>query len=327
MTREITLREAIHQVTASAMARDPRVFLMGEDMTNWGGGFRMFTGLEKRFPTQVFDTPLAESAIAGAATGAALMDTRPIALISYGDFLPIAMDHVVNSAAKIRYQHGGDTGCPVVFVVPTGGGLHYGMHHSQSVEAWFMHVPGLRVVLPSTPADAAGLLLSAIRHPDPVLFFVPKVLLDVRGVVADPPLPVPIGRARIARDGSDVSVITVGSSVAKALDAADVLAALGISIEVIDLRSLSPLDDETMLASVRKTEHVVVVHEGCRTGGIGAEVAARLSEKGFWHLERPIERVASPDIPVPFSPALEVRYLPQTDQIVEAVQRLFAEEV
>jgi pyruvate dehydrogenase E1 component beta subunit len=326
MTREMTMRQAIHDMAQNEMERDPRVFVLGEDMISNGGGFRMFGGLAERFPGRVFDTPLAESAIAGAAAGAALADTRPIALISYCDFTTIAMDHIVNSAAKFRYQYGGKKGCPVVYVIPTGAGLHYGVHHSQALEAWFIHVPGLRAVMPTTPADAAGLLCSAVRDPDPVLFFVPKMLLDARGPVADPPELTPFGKARIARSGNDATIITYGVTVKQSLEAAEALAAQGIQTEVIDLRSLAPMDDETVLTSVRKTERVVVVHEGCRTGGIGAEIVARINEGAFWHLERPIGRVASPDIPVPFSPVMESRFVVQTSQIVDAVSRLFAED-
>jgi pyruvate/2-oxoglutarate/acetoin dehydrogenase E1 component len=294
---------------------------MGEDIRNLGGGFGTLQGFAQEFgERRVVDTPISESAIAGAAVGAALVGARPVTEIMFGDLTTIAMDHIVNSAAKVRYQHGGRFGCPVVFRTSTGAGLHYGMHHSQSLEAWYLHVPGLKVVVPGTPYDAKGLLKAAIRDPDPVIVFEHKMLYDLRGPVPEAEYVVPLGQAKVKREGDDATIVALGIMVPKALAAAERLAEEGISVEVVDPRSLCPLDRKLILESVRKTNKVVIAYEDCKTGGVTAEIAGLIAEEGFWSLDAPIVRVSAPDMPVPFSPILEQYYIPGTEDLVEAVR-------
>ena len=321
--REITYRQALAEAAREAMREDDSVFLMGEDLRNMGGGFGVFQGFVEEFgDRRVIDCPISESAIAGAAAGAALVGVRPVAEIMFGDLTTIAMDHIVNSAAKMRYQHGGRVGCPVVFRTATGAGLQYGMHHSQALEAWFLHVPGLKVVVPGTPRDARGLLRAAIRDPDPVMFFEHKMLYDLRGSVPDIDEVIPLGEGEIKREGRDATIVAIGVMVHKALAAAEQLAGEGISVEVVDPRTLNPLDRDLILDSVRRTTRAVVTCEECRTGGVAAEIISLISEEALWDLDAPPIRVTAPDMPVPFSPVMEDYYVPGVEALVEAVQGL-----
>jgi 2-oxoisovalerate dehydrogenase E1 component beta subunit len=321
---EITYLEAIRQALWEEMERDERVFLLGEDIGIYGGAFKITQGfLEKFGEDRVIDTPIAESAIIGAAIGAALMGLHPVAEMQFADFIVCAFDQIVNMAAKFHYRTG--TSVPLVIRAPSGGGVHGGPFHSQNPEGWFFHTPGLKVLAPSTPRDAKGLLKAAIRDPDPVLYFEHKYLYRrVKGKVLDEDFTVPIGRAEIKREGSDLSVVTYGSMVHHAFEAANRLSAKGISVEILDLRTLLPLDREAILASVRKTGKLMIVHEATRTGGIGGEVAAIVAESAFDRLDGPILRVTAPDTPVPFSVPLEEAFLPNVDKIAAAAERLAA---
>ncbi len=321
-----TIVEAIRDGLAEEMRRDWRVILLGEDIGVHGGVFRATDGLYAEFgPERVLDTPLAELGIVGTAIGAALNGLRPVAEIQFADYIYPAMDQIINEAAKIRYRTNGGFGCPIVIRAPYGPGVHGALYHSQSVEAFFCHVPGLKVVTPATPYDAKGLLKAAVRDDDPVLYLEHKrIYRRVRGEVPDTDYVVPIGVAEVRRAGQHVSVITYGAMVHQALEAAEQLATEGISVEVVDLRSLLPLDQETVAASVTKTNKVVICHEDNKTGGIGAEIAAFIAEELFEDLDGPIVRVAALDTPVPFSPALEEAVIPSTRHIVDAVHRLAA---
>jgi len=321
-----TIVEAIRDGLAEEMRRDWRVILLGEDIGVHGGVFRATDGLYAEFgPERVLDTPLAELGIVGTAIGAALNGLRPVAEIQFADYIYPAMDQIINEAAKIRYRTNGGFGCPIVIRAPYGPGVHGALYHSQSVEAFFCHVPGLKVVTPATPYDAKGLLKAAVRDDDPVLYLEHKrIYRRVRGEVPDTDYVVPIGVAEVRRAGQHVSVITYGAMVHQALEAAEQLATEGISVEVVDLRSLLPWDQETVAASVTKTNKVVICHEDNKTGGIGAEIAAFIAEELFEDLDGPIVRVAALDTPVPFSPALEEAVIPSTRHIVDAVHRLAA---
>src|SRR6266851_4947162 len=317
-----TYLEAIREGLREEMARDPNVFLIGEDIGAYGGAFKVTAGFLEEFgERRVVDTPIAESAIVGAAIGASLMGLRPVAEIQFSDFITCGYDQIVNFAAKCRYRWG--AGVPIVIRAPSGGGIHGGPFHSQNPEALFTHTPGLKVVAPSTAYDAKGLIKSAIRDGDPVLFFEHKALY--RRIKEDLPsaeYTVPIGKAAVVRSGEDLSIITYGAMVHAAREAADSLEKEGISIEIVDLRTLAPLDEDTVLASVRKTSKVLLLHEDTMTGGIGGEIAARISEKAFEYLDGPVLRMAAPDTPVPFSPPLEEAFLPSAAGIVEKVRWL-----
>ncbi len=321
--REITYAEAIREALAEEMARDSRVFLMGEDVGVYGGVFTATKGLLERFgPNQVRDTPISEAAIAGAAVGMALMGMRPVADIMYGDFTTIAMDQIVNNAAKMRYMFDGRVKVPMVLRTQGGSGRGNGAQHSQSLEAWFAHVPGLVVIQPSTPYDAKGLMKSAIRDDNPVVFIEHKLLYFSKGMVPDTEYTVPIGKADVKRTGADVTVIATQWMVPRALQAAEALESGGISAEVIDPRTLRPLDEETILESVRKSGKVLVVHEAVTFGGIGAEIAATIMDKAFDSLDAPVMRLGGVDAPIPYSAPLEKAAVPSTDQIRDAVLRL-----
>ncbi len=317
-----TYLEAIRQGILEEMDRDPSVFLLGEDIGVLGGAFRLTAGLLERFgERRVIDTPLSEAGLVGAAVGAALMGLRPVAEIQYIDFITCAFDQVVNFAAKCRFRWG--AAVPLVIRGPAGGGVHAGPFHSQNPEAWFFHVPGLKVVAPATARDAKGLIKSAIRDNDPVLFFEHKALY--RRIKEDLPAAdytVPLGQAAVFRPGSDVSIITYAAMVYVAEQAAETLAQEGVSAEIIDLRTLLPLDEEAILGSVRKTSRVIVLHEDTLTGGVGAEIAARIAEKAFPHLDAPVVRIAAPDCPVPYSPPLESAFIPSAAQVVEKARWL-----
>lgn len=325
-TKTLTLIEAIHEALAEEMARDERVIVLGEDVEE-GGVFRVTEGLLARFgPERVLDTPLAESSIVGVAIGAALNGLRPVAEIQFADFIHPAMDQIINEAAKMRYRSNGSFACPIVIRAPYGAGVHGGLYHSQSVEALFFHIPGLKIVAPSTPYDAKGLLVSAIRDEDPVLYFEHKKAYRlIKGEVPQEEYTVPIGQAEVKRAGDNLTLITYGMMLHHSLAAAEILADEGVSVEVIDLRTLLPLDVDTIAASVRKTGKALIVHEDTLTGGIGAEIAALLAERCFDYLDGPIMRVAAPDIPAaPYSPPLEEFFLPNPDKIVAALRKLAA---
>ncbi len=322
--REITYWQALQEALREEMQRDPRVFLMGEDIGVYGGAFGVTRGLLDEFgPQRVRCTPISEATIVGAATGAAVTGMRPVVEIMFMDFMTLTMDQLANHAAKFHYMYGSQVRVPMVVRTPAGGGRCYGATHSQSLEAWFLHVPGLKVIAPATPADAKGLLLAAIRDDNPVLCVEHKLLYATSGPVPDGSEIVPIGQALVRRAGSDVTLVAYSYYVGVTLQAAEDLAAAGIDAEVIDLRTLAPMDTEAVLASVRKTGRLVCIEEGTRTGGVGAEIAARVAELAYEYLDAPIRRIAATDTPIPFSPALEPVVLPQKDDIVRVVLDLW----
>ena len=304
------------------MSRDSRVFIIGEDVGAYGGAFRVTQGfLEKYGPERIIDTPISETGLIGAAIGAALFGMRPIAELQFIDFIACGFNQIVNYAAKSRYRWGG--GVPIVIRGPAGAGVHGGPFHSQSPESYFMNVPGLKIVVPATPTDAKGLMLAAIRDPDPVIFLEHKFLYRrLKEDVPEGDFITPIGKARIARAGKDLSVITYGAMVHSSLEAAATLSDEGLSVEVVDLRTLLPMDLEAILATVRKTGRALIVHEATKTGGPGGEIAALIAEHAFVHLDAPIVRVAPPDTPVPYSPPLEEFFLPNASKIAEAMRAL-----
>jgi pyruvate/2-oxoglutarate/acetoin dehydrogenase E1 component len=320
-----TFVDAIRRGLREEMAADRSVFCLGEDIAVYGGAFKVTDGLLDEFgPDRVVDTPLAEEAIAGVAIGAAMMGQRPVAEFQFIDFISCAFDQIHNFAAKARYRFG--MGVPVVFRGPCGGGVHGGPYHSQNVESMFLNSAGLKMVQPSTCRDALGLIKAAIRDPDPVLFFEHKFLY--RRIKEDLPedeeILVPIGKARLARPGKHLSVITFGAMIYVALDVAEELRKEGVEMEVLDLRSLFPLDEEAILETVKKTNRVILLHEASRTGGIAGELAAILAEKAFEHLDAPIVRVTAPDTPVPYAPPLEAAFLPDREKLLAASRKLLA---
>lgn len=322
---EIRYVQAINRALADAMQEDASVILLGEDIGAAGGPFGATRGLQERFGAErVRDTPIAEAALTGAAVGAALTGLRPVAEIMFMDFITLAMDALVNQAAKARFMFGGQRGVPMVLRTPHGGGVSAGPQHSQCLEAWFCHIPGLKVVCPATPADAYGLLRAAIADPDPVVMVEHKGLYAMKGEVAEAPEPVPIGRARIARPGRDATVVCYGAAVHWALEAAQNLAAEGVEAEVLDLRSLQPWDEAAVLESLSRTHHLVIAHEAVEAFGVGAEIAARMADTGFDELDGPILRVAAPFTPVPFARPLEAAWRPDAARIAEAVRRTLA---
>ncbi len=318
----LTYLEAIRQAMEQEMMRDSRVFILGEDVGTYGGAFRVTQGfLEKFGPERIIDTPISETGLIGAAIGASLFGMRPIAELQFIDFIACGFNQIVNYAAKSRYRWGG--GVPIVIRGPSGGGVHGGPFHSQNPEAYFMNVPGLKIVVPATPIDAKGLMLAAIRDPDPVLFLEHKFLYRrIREDVPEGDYTTPIGEAKIARAGDDVSILTYGAMVHSSLEAAEIVAAEGVSVEVLDLRTLLPMDRGRILETVKKTGRALIVHEATRTGGPGGEIAALIAEHAFLHLDAPIVRVAPPDTPVPYSPPLEEFFLPNAAKIAEAIRAL-----
>jgi len=320
--RTITFRDAVREALLEEMQRDSTVFVIGECVEG-RSAWRTTRDLSEMFPGRVRDTPISESAIIGAAVGAAMVGMRPVAEIMVGDFLTTCMDELVNQAGKMRYMFGGQTDLPMVVRVPTGMVKNGAAQHSQTFEAMFMHAPGLLVAVPSTPYDAKGLLKSALRGKDPVLFFEYKMLYAIKGDVPDEDFTIPFGKADIKREGSDVTVVAWGSMVQKALEAADTLKQDGISIEVIDPRTLVPLDLPAIIASVEKTHRLVVAEEACRPASAGAEIASLIAERAFYSLDAPIKRVASLPVPKPFSTQLELSVVPQAANIVRAVRELF----
>jgi pyruvate dehydrogenase E1 component beta subunit len=319
--REITYREAIREALREEMRRDDRVFILGEDVATAGGVFKVTQGLLAEFgPERVIDTPLSESAIVGAAVGASLMGMRPVAEVMFADFTAIAMDALVNHAAKIHYMSGGEVSAPLVVRMAYGAGPRWGSHHTQSVESWLANVPGLTIVMPSSPYDAKGLLKAAIRTLNPVIFLEHKLLYGKNGEVPETEYFVPIGKAEVKRAGANVTIVASGLMVDRALDAARTLEQEGVSAEVIDLRSIQPLDEETILASVEKTGRLVIVHEAPVRGGFGGEVAAVVANKALGFLDAPIQRVGAPWTPVPFGPVLVDAYVPKEADIIQAVR-------
>ena len=320
----LTYLEAIRQGIWEEMERDASVFLLGEDIGAYGGAFNLTAGMLEQFgEDRVIDTPISESAIVGAAIGAALMGMRPVAEMQFMDFISCGFDQIVNMAAKIHYRWG--AAVSMVIRGPSGAGVHGGPFHSQSNEMWFAHVPGLKVVAPSTAYDAKGLIKASIRDNNPVIFYEHKYLYRrIKEEVPKQDFVVPLGKAAVRREGSDIALITYGAMVWTALEAADVLAKEGISLEVVDLRTLLPYDEQCVLSSVRKCSKVVLLHEDTRIGGLAGELAALIAEKAFDDLDGPIMRVTAPDTPVPFSPPLEEYYLPNVQKIADAARQLAA---
>lgn len=319
----MTYAEALRDAMRQAMLKDPNVYLLGEDVGAFGGCFGQTGTLFEEFgPKRVVDTPITETAIIGSAVGAAAAGLRPIAEIMFIDFMGVCMDEILNQAAKMRYMFGGKAKLPMVIRTPCGAGISAAAQHSQSLEAWYAHIPGIKVVMPATPADAKGLLMSAIWDDNPVLYIEHKVLLGMKGEVPEGEYTTPIGKADIAREGSDVTIITWSAMLYKALAAAEQLAAEGISAEVIDIRTIAPLDKDAILNSVAKTGRAVILHEATLTGGFGGEISAILADEGFDYLNAPIKRVAAPDCPVPFSPVLEQAWVPNEAKVIAAVKEI-----
>jgi pyruvate/2-oxoglutarate/acetoin dehydrogenase E1 component len=322
---KLNLVQAINQALCHEMERNPDLVLLGEDIGRDGGVFRVTDGLIERFgDRRVVDTPLSESGIVGAAIGMAAYGLTPVVEIQFMGFIYAAMEQLISHAARLRTRTRGRYTCPLVVRAPYGGGIHAPEHHSESTEAFFVHTPGLKVVVPSTPAEAKGLLLSSIRDPDPVLFLEPaKIYRSIKEEVPEGEYSIPLGQARVVLEGKDVTLIAWGAMLHPALKAADQMAGKGVEAEVIDLRTLSPLDSATLLQSVEKTGRAVIVHEAPRTCGLGAEIAAQLCEKALLSLEAPVVRVAGFDTPIPL-PKMEKHYLPDVDQIVEAIEQVVA---
>jgi len=318
----LTYLEAIRLALLEEMQKDERVFVIGEDVGAYGGAFRVTAGFLDTFgESRVIDTPISESAIVGAAIGASLMGMRPVAEMQFIDFISCAFDMLVNYAAKTRYRWG--AGVPIVVRGPCGGGVHGGPFHSQNPESYFMNVPGLKIVAPATPTDAKGLMTAAIRDPDPVIYLEHKFLYRrIKEDVPDGEIVTPIGQARVARVGRDVSILTYAAMLHVALEAAEAAARDGIDVEVVDLRTLLPLDEEAILRSAAKTGKVIVLHEATRTGGPGGEIAAVVAERAFDYLDAPVVRVAPPDTPVPYSPPLEDAFLPNAQKVGDAIRAL-----
>jgi 2-oxoisovalerate dehydrogenase E1 component beta subunit len=322
---EMTLIDAIRLAMDEELARDDNVFIVGEDVGVRGGVFRATQGLFQKYGAErVIDSPLAEDSIVGVGIGAAVYGMRPICEIQFADFIFPAVNQIVNEAAKMCYRSNGEWTVPMVIRAPYGGGIGGGLYHSQSVESFFTHVPGLKVVIPSNPYDARGLLKSAVRDPNPVLFFEPKKGYRlIRGEVPDEDYTVPIGPARVTRSGSDLSLFAYGMMHYYALQAAEKVAQEGIDVEVVDLRTLYPVDRDTILASVRKTSKALIVHEENLTGGYGAEVAATIAEGAFTSLDAPVKRLAAPDVPaVPFSHPMQEWFMPDVEKIAVAIREL-----
>lgn len=320
---EMTFGAAINAALREALSQDEKVFILGEDVGAFGGCFGVTAGLYQDFgPDRVMDTPISETAIIGISVGAAAAGLRPVPEIMFMDFLGVCMDEIFNQAAKMRYMFGGKAKVPITIRAASGAGFSAAAQHSQSLEAWFTHIPGLKVVMPSTPADAKGLLVSAIRDDNPVLFVEHKGLYGLAGEVPGGEYSIPLGQADVKRTGEHVTVVASALMLHRAMEAAGALAGEGVEAEVIDPRTLLPLDKETILKSVEKTGRLVIVHEAVKNSGFGAEIAAMVVEEGFDLLDAPIKRVAAPFVPVPFSPPLEQAYMPSVDSIVQAVKEI-----
>ncbi len=320
--RIMSCSEALAAALDEEMERDESIFIIGEDIRAHEGIFGQFKGLPGKYPERVIDTPISETCIIGAGLGAALTGMRPLIDMHFADFLTTAMDEIVNQTAKIHYMFGGQTKIPLVIWAPDGGGLSAAGHHSQCLESWFTHTPGLKVVVPSEPADVQGLIKTAIRDDDPVLFFQHKKLFAKTGPVPEGEHLIPLGRGDIKRKGRDITVVTYSRMTHLSLEAADQLAKEGIEAEVIDLRSLKPLDFDLIAESIKRTYNVLIIHEACLTGGFGAEIAARIGEELFDYLDAPVTRIGAKDVPIPFSPVMEDFVLPQVRDIVQGVKKV-----
>ena len=322
-TRELTYVKAFNEGMHQIMAEDPDVFLIGEDVAGYGGVFHMFDGLLDSFgEARVKDTPIAEQAIIGLGVGAAARGLRPVCDLMFMDFIGVAMDQIFNQAAKMKYMFGGAVSVPLTITTAGGAGMSAAAQHSQSLEAWLAHVPGLKVALPATPYDAKGLIVGAIRDDNPTIVVLQKKMLGVKGPVPEELYSIPFGQATIAREGSDVTIVAIARMLPEALKAAESLAADGISVEVIDPRTVQPLDTETIVTSVRKTNRALIVHEAVQFGGIGAEISSQIQEEAFDYLDAPVARLAAPFAPVPYAPILENAYVPDAARIEQAVRRL-----
>jgi pyruvate/2-oxoglutarate/acetoin dehydrogenase E1 component len=318
---QILYKEAVRDALREEMRRDERVFLLGLDIGRFGGTYKATEGLWEEFGDErVRDTPLSEAAIAGAAVGAAMTGMRPVAEIMYIDFTTIAMDQIVNQAAKLRYMSGGQARVPVVFRTQEGAGRSSAAQHAQSLESWFAHIPGLKVVLPATPHDVKGLLKTAIRDDAPVVFIEHKLLYNTKGEVPEEEYLIPLGKASVVRQGKDVTIVALSRMVLRALEAAELLAQEGIAVEIIDPRTVVPMDIETIVKSVEKSGRLIVAHEGYTRCGIGAEISAQVTERALYHLEKPVRRVCGRNLPVPFAPVMENRVIPGAADLVNAVK-------
>ncbi|MDI1288616.1 MAG: alpha-ketoacid dehydrogenase subunit beta [bacterium] len=323
MSRQLTYVKAFNEGMHQIMAEDPDVFLVGEDVAGYGGVFHMFDGLLTTFgDRRVKDTPIAEQAIIGLGVGAAARGLRPVCDLMFMDFLGVAMDQVANQAAKMKYMFGGAVSLPLTITTAGGAGMSAAAQHSQSLEAWIAHVPGLKVVMPASPYDAKGLIVASIRDDNPVIVVLNKKMLGVKGDVPEEIYSVPIGVANVVREGSDVTIVAIGRMVVEATKAAQAMEDRGVSVELIDPRSVQPLDIETIVASVRKTNRVLIVHEAVQFGGIGAEISSQIHEAAFDYLDAPVSRLAAPFAPVPYAPILENAYVPDAARIDAAVVRL-----
>jgi acetoin:2,6-dichlorophenolindophenol oxidoreductase subunit beta len=322
-TREISLAQAVNEALAEELRRDPTVFLIGEDVAEAGTPFKVTSGLVEEFgPERVLDSPISEAGITGVGLGAAMTGMRPVVDIMFGDFLTLVMDQLANQAAKAHYMSGGRLTAPLTVRTTLGATRRSAAQHSQSLHAWVAHVPGLKVALPSTPYDAKGLLKSAIRDDNPVVFFEDKMMFAVKGPVPDDEYTIPFGVADVKREGEDLMLLATSSMVYVALEAADRLGEEGVSAEVVDPRTLVPLDRETLVASAKKTGHVLVIDEGHRSYGASAELAASIAEDAFYWLDAPVRRAAAMDVPVPFSPVLEDQTVPTPESVVAAAKSL-----
>ncbi len=321
--REMTLGQAIREALAEEMRRDPRVFIMGEDVAEAGTAFKVLVGLVDEFgPSRVIDTPISEAGISGLGVGAAMTGMRPVVDIMFGDFTTLTMDQLVNQAAKVHYMSGGKLKVPMVLRTTLGATRRTGAQHSQSLHAWFSHIPGLKVVLPSTPYDAKGLLKTAIRDDNPVVFFEDKMMYQLKGLVPEEDYAIPFGVADIKRPGTDVTIVATSSMVQIALGAAEELEKLGISAEVIDPRTTLPLDEHTLIESAKKTSRAIVVDEGYERYGVTAEIASVIADGAFYFLDAPVKRMGAMDVPVPFSPVLEDLTVPTVASVIEMAKTL-----
>lgn len=323
--KTITYREAVREAIRDALKRDERVFLMGEDVGHYGGCFAVSKGLLEEFGSErIRDTPLSESGFVGAGIGAALGGMRPIVEIMTVNFSLLALDQIVNNAATLLHMSGGQFNVPLVIRMATGGGKQLAAQHSHSLEGWYAHIPGLRILAPATVDDARGMLWTALQDPDPVLIFENQTLYNMEGELSSESVAVEIDRARVRRQGADVSILSYGASYWKSLQAAESLAGEGISAEVIDLRTLRPLDDETYLGSIARTHRALIVDDGWRSGGISAEISARIMERAFYDLDVPVQRVCGAEVPIPYAKHLEQAALPQPERIVEVVKKMLS---
>ena len=320
LSSSAALAEALHE----EMQRDNTIFIMGEDLVAHAGIFGQFKGLPEAFPGRIIDTPISEACIAGCGVGAAMTGMRPIIDFHFSDFVTCGMDELVNQAAKIRYMSGGQVRLPMVVWCPDGAGLRAAAQHSQSLEAWFVHTPGLKVVVPSEPSDVKGLIKAAIRDDDPVMFFQHKKLFAKEGPVSEEDYVIPLGKAALKREGKDVSLLCYGAGYYLCLEAAAALRQKDIDAQIVDIRTLKPLDMETVSQSIHKTHRVVIVHEACVTGGFGAELAARIQDELFDELEAPVKRVGAKDVPIPFSPSMEDFVLPCVRDVIAAVDAVMS---